>query len=353
MDQRSPSEQDQLADLARETRAWSVEDEGLPPPRLAASLVGPNASTPREMLGAKPRERTREKPPEKSPPSLPRHLSGGTSLSGHLSGEREPGDLGRVAPDGEADRTAARAVRLGIPPPKTGPGPCVLPGHDHQDAHLYFQPGAGWLYWCAPCDHPFSLAQVRAVVAYADLPHGQGRDREDGPWLNVRLPGRVEVSRWLEYLDYEAGLLRPHPVPIHLPPDLSATAKRVANEIELLLGLRSEERWQDQDEFTFARRLCRARTDLSDSRARAGMSELRTRRVVVPIGRAGRATKYRLGTADDLVQAGMGGAGAGAQGAVAASEHAGDSEAELVARVKREFDAEEIPPENPTVSPRP
>ena len=70
---------------------------------------------------------------------------------------------------------------------------------------------------------------------------------------------------------------------------------------------------------------------LGDDRARAGLEELKHRRVIVPIGKAGRANVYRLGTASEV--------------AGEPEAESGDRDEVLVERLKREFDAEEIPSE--------
>jgi len=196
----------------------------------------------------------------------------------------------------------------------------VLPDHDHP-SHLYFD-GRAWKYWCPACDFGFSLAEVRAIFAYADVPLGGGRDATDGPWRKVRRPGSTEVNRWAELLDYECGLLEPRPVGIVLPRDLSSSAMVVAEQIRLLIGLRSEERWtENRSDFTFARRMVRARCHLSDDVAKAAMAELRERKVIVCVGKTGPANVYRLGSRAEVF---------------------GDGS--LFERFKEAFDAEEIDP---------
>ena len=229
-------------------------------------------------LDRKSVEKPPETSPETSPSYLPGHLSGATDISWEMPSASGDTSYG-------VDRTAVRATVLGIPGPKRGPGRCVLPGHAHT-SHLH--PGkVGWLYWCAACDKSFSLAQVRAIIAYQDVPYGDNRDENLAPaWQRIRPPGRVEVSRWAELLDFEAGLLIPREVDLQLPLDLSPTARHVAAAIRLLLGLRSE-RWTDRDKFTFSRRMCRARCGLSDGRARAALTELRERGVLSRSGGLG------------------------------------------------------------------
>lgn len=260
----------------------------------ADSSVAPSTAGPaycddcwqEHQSGNPPLEKSREKSPERSPSSVPRHLSGYRDIS--RGGSKNGFDV---------DLTAVRAGALGIPGPKQGSGSCVLPGHAHP-AHLY-PDGGMWTYWCATCDHGFSLAEVRAIKGYENVPYGDARDKPRDPaWERIRPPGKVEVSRWAELLDYEAGLLQPEDVDLWVPPDLSPTATVVASDIRLLLALRSE-KWKDRSKFTYSRRMCRARCRLSDSRARAAFFELRERGVIVSTGKAGRALVYRLGKASE------------------------------------------------------
>ncbi|UJA21493.1 hypothetical protein HJD18_15575 [Thermoleophilia bacterium SCSIO 60948] len=198
------------------------------------------------------------------------------------------------------DATALRAMALGVRPPKQGAGPCVLPGHavhPHASWLIYL---AHWELWCPWADRSFSLAAVRAALAYdsAAAPHERASDHS--AFERLWLPGGVEISRWAEFLDWEIGLLEPSDGAfLHVPGDLSLTARRVAESIELLLRLRSTERWRDRDQFTFARRFCRAVTGLAEDRARAGVDELRTIGVIVAVDRQGKAIVYRPGPRTD------------------------------------------------------
>jgi hypothetical protein len=148
---------------------------------------------------------------------------------------------------------------------------------------------------------------VRAILAYRDVAYADS-EREatlKGRWLKIRPPrdGSPEISRWHELLLYEAGLLKPRPVSMYLPEDLSPWAMRVGNAIHLMLGLRWEG-WRG-DRFTWARRMSRARTGLTDSQARAGIEELESRRAIVRAGRSrgayGGAIEYRLGLLIDIL----------------------------------------------------
>jgi hypothetical protein len=230
-------------------------------------------------------EKPRERPIEKSS-SVPRHLSG----------EQPPGDRFHPAkPRAGAERTAVgvdkvavRAAALGIPGPHEEGDTCVFRGHEHP-AHLFYD-GSHWSYWCPARDERLSLADVRAIDAYASVPGNRDRPEE------IPRPGRVEVSRWAERLDHEAGLVERGSLRLVLPDDLSATAKQVAGNLELLLALRGIE-WRDRDRFTFARRFCAAWCGLSEDRARAGIEELRQRRLIIRDGKARRGTLcYRLGS---------------------------------------------------------
>lgn len=256
-------------------------------------------------------------------PSSPSHLSGNDDIS---LGKPPPAQTFKAA----VDRTTARAGQLGIQLPLGRRGPCVLPEHGPgHTGHMVPIDKGLWSYFCPACDRSFSLAEVRAIRAYATVPYGDKRDEQlAGAWRSIRLPGRTEVSRWAERLDWEAGLLEERPVPIVIPDDLSPAAQKALEGVRLLLALRSQTAWIDET-FTFARRFCRAWCGLTDSEARAGVEELRARRVLVRTGAARRgAITYRLGRRDEVDH----------DDAAAATENA------LVDAIKEAFDAQELPP---------
>jgi hypothetical protein len=171
----------------------------------------------------------------------------------------------------------------------------VLP--DHRDEALVGFGKRGAEYLCPSLGSPLGLAQVRAAQAYASVPYYKAVDESSDPaWRRVRPPrSPVELARWLELLDFEAGLLEPRPVALLMPADLSPRARAVADGIRLLLGLRDESIWYTST-FTFGRRFCCARCGLSGEDARRAIEELRNRKVIVAMKKAhGGALEYRLG----------------------------------------------------------
>lgn len=267
---------------------------------------------------------SREMPIEMgSLPSPPSHLSGNDDIS--LGGGSTPRFVAGV------DKTTVRARQLGIQLPLGRRGPCVLPTHgpDHTSGMVPIGKGL-WNYRCPACERSFSLAEIRAILAYATVPYGDDRDGQVvGAWCSVRPPGDTEVSRWAERLDFEAGLLTERAVPIVIPEGLSPAAHSVAGGVRLLLALRDTTVWKDET-FTFARRFCRAWCGLADSEARAGVEELRSRRVLVRTGVAKRrAITYRLGREHEV-------------------DHGDDvalRENAFVDAIKEAFDAEGLPPD--------
>jgi hypothetical protein len=243
------------------------------PPELALSTSNSDSSEiPQEMSGP--------------PPLDERHLWGESDIS------REPaGKQGVRAAD---DWTARRAAALGIPPPGKS-GPCVIPGHDHRAA-LVPDGNKHWNYLC-PEAGAFGLAEVRAILGWASA---RRDDRADAR-RDIRRPGKVELSRWAELLDFEAGLAEPREeIPVTFPPDLSPSARAAASALSLFLRLRDSTIWGEQD-FTFSRTFCRARTGLSEGQAKQAIQELVARRVIVRTGIAkGRAYQYRCGHRDEV-----------------------------------------------------
>ena len=235
-----------------------------------------------------------EMPPEMSPlASSPRHLSGDDDIS-----LVKPSRDARAVGAHGTDKTAARARQLGIYARLGRRGPCILPGHDDHSARTVPDGKGRWNYFCPACDRSFSLGEVRAIIAYEFDPYDDDRDvPTSDAWRSIRPPGRIEMLRWADLLDYEAGLRRVRPTPIVVPSDLTPAARKVAEGVRLLLGLRPEE-WDGT--FTFSRRFCRAWCGLSDAAARSGVTDLRHRGVIIPVGRAGRAITYRLGRGNEV-----------------------------------------------------
>lgn len=225
------------------------------------------------------------------------------------------------------EKTSLRAGVVGIPPLGEPFRACVIPGHGDHPAGLIHD-GRGPVYFCEVCDHAFSLPELLAVQAYAGIPFGDKRDErcQQPGWEDVHLPGfKVEVLRWSERLDHLAGLRTPRVVRIFAPPCLSASAECLAEATRLLLGLRHETKWKD-DEFTLTLRFSRAVTGFSDYKAKFARIELVNRWVIVPTGKAGQANTYRLGTEEEVL----------------ARMTPSEQEDWLVARIEDEFDAREV-----------
>lgn len=127
-----------------------------------------------------------------------------------------------------------------------------LPGHESHEARLHPDHHGHWQYRCLRCGRGWSLAEAFAG----------SRDR----WG----VGRVEVSRWGERLDYEAGLREPYLVDLRLPDHTPRSARGVAHGIALMLGLRGD-RWVNRDVFTFARDFAVAYTGLTSEQVKRGM----------------------------------------------------------------------------------
>jgi hypothetical protein len=230
----------------------------------------------------------------------PISVEGGQSISVEVEPPEGAADRAESGED-DVDRSARCAESLGIATPLGMLGPCVLPRHGRHEA-LTVNDGHGhWELDCPTLEKRLSLAQVRAAMAYANVPYNDsGAERKlTGARRNIRPPsGRSpEISRWWERLHHEAGLLDPHPVPLEVPADLPNNARIVGEGIYLLLGLRRE-RWITAD-FTWSRRFAQAWTGLTETQARAGLSELLRRHIVVRTGSArgarGRPHVYRLG----------------------------------------------------------
>jgi hypothetical protein len=157
------------------------------------------------------------------------------------------------------DRTAARARELGIEVADgglygLGSFACVLPRCKRRAVLIPRPPY--WLYACECLSKPVDLASIRAYRGYGK-----------------RLPGLkgVELARWRERLDYEAGLTRCRLAPIELPEQASAIAHRMADGCRLLVGLR-DDRW-NTEEFTLARNFSKAWCALTDAEAQAARAE--------------------------------------------------------------------------------
>lgn len=104
-------------------------------------------------------------------------------------------------------------------------------------------------------------------------------------------------------------------------------------EIGLFLSLRNDAKWHDE-EFTAAVRFCRALTGQSEHAAKFARGELEAYRVIVPTGKAGRAKKYRLGSADEVAEAERKILRAHETATVDAVAHAFDAEETIVERTR-------------------
>ena len=115
-------------------------------------------------------------------------------------------------------RNEARARVLRLPSVPDIDFACVLPGHGHA-ARLVATERGLWWYQCAEHGR-LSLAQVRAAIAIGRV---------------APLSGTL-ASRWLERLDYEAGLRGPRPVSITVAANWTEATAKVACGIALFLG---------------------------------------------------------------------------------------------------------------------
>jgi hypothetical protein len=164
----------------------------------------------------------------------------------------------------EIDRTRARAKALGIslePDSMDEAFTCPLPGHDHDhEACLVWKPGGTyWVVRCGESRKTYGLVEIRAAVAY-------------GAPRRLSAP---EASRWLDRLDYEAGLLEPVPVPIAVVVPESQAAREIAGGIQLYLGLRAARGgFPPTEPYTFARRFAMAWCGLTNAQAMHGTGEL-------------------------------------------------------------------------------
>jgi len=158
-------------------------------------------------------------------------------------------------PDGsvDMDHTAARVRALGIDWRLRQRFPCTLPGHRGHEAKLHPTAAGHWRFECFELEERWGLAEVRAFAAYGRVRHGLSP---------------VQIARWRERLDYEAGLLVPRPVSALelLPPDAPDALRRVAAGWALLVGLRDMGRWGDEP-FTFAREFVMAYCEVTDRQA--------------------------------------------------------------------------------------
>ena len=219
---------------------------------------------------------------ETSEPSGRRSTLTDRRLSGSADGSLDRGN--GSAPDA-LDRTAARARALGI---KVESGAltksfgCILNGHTHR-ARLHPVEGF-WHYRCPELPRHLELAELRALIDYRRL----------FP-LSV-----IERARWLELLDYDAGISPRGPAAIPLPPDSTEATLRVGHAWRLHVGLRDAAIWPANEPYVFARLFVMARAHVSTSEARRAVQALERFGAMVRVGVNGRAILWRPGTADDV-----------------------------------------------------
>jgi len=162
---------------------------------------------------------------------------------------------------------------------------CVLPGHGpdrHYSAALHRGPDGIWRY--RDFHHhadpgTLTLAEVRA-------------SREAGRVLQLAAPSQ---SRWYRRLFYEAGVLSAHPVPLELPPGLSAPARRLADGFALLIALRE---LRDGGPAPYTRAFAGPWCGIGERQAGEGIVELLRAGVLVKSDQHGRMNLYLLASAE-------------------------------------------------------
>ncbi len=218
----------------------------------------------------------------RTPTGLPTGPSGLTTATSHTYSLTSPrqscGDQPRDSPVGiERDETAARSRALGITAPLMDEFACILPGHSDTARLRWSNTGRFWQYVC-PAGVQHGLAEIRAFVSYGE----------------VRQLKKVEIVRWRERLDYEAGLRMPRLVDVDLPDHCSDTTRKVAEGIRLLLALRSDTRpgesW-DGKPFVFAREFAMAWCSLTSDQAREGVRALKRAGVIELVSEQSRPGK--------------------------------------------------------------
>jgi hypothetical protein len=172
------------------------------------------------------------------------------------------------------DETEARFDALGISakPNKPKPCPCVL--HADHDAVVFYDPRGFWAYRCDRLGRAIGLAEVRAHIAF----NADAR------------PTPVQLVRWGERLDYEAGLLDLLPLDVRLPMPTPKCAAILSDYMQLLVGLRRG-RGEDfllDEPFVFTGRFAEAYSSLSADQIREGKAWLRDSDVIYRVDEAER-----------------------------------------------------------------
>lgn len=256
----------------------------------------------------------------------------------------------RLSPVAHLSATAARCRALGVSATPLGTFRCVLAGHDH-DARVHPTAAGWWGYTCSTGEGPYGLAEVYAFQRYGD----------------IRPVSATEALRWLERLDYDAGLLDREPVHLLVPRDAPRAARRVADGIGLLIGLRAplrttpdgQEGWAQADPFPLARAFAAAWCGVSEKVARTGIAQLEALGLIERVGLVERAAPGRRAILWRLPQ---GGDGHGADGGdpppppeeppAATGDGGPPDEDALISALIVAFDAEEVP-EKPAEASRP
>jgi hypothetical protein len=208
---------------------------------------------------------------KEGPPSVTSRLSevSSVSMAGRdvsMAGPREANATVDVA---DGDVTAARARALGIDVPLGDPFNFRLFGR-WERATLHPTERGHWIYRSDSGE--FGLGELRGLLAY-----GAPRRISD-----------LEQARWMERLDWRAGVIDRSPLVLPVPDGTSSEGRRLAIGISLLLGLRDPGRWPLDEPFTYARRFRMAYCGVSNGVSRRGMEDLERGGVVVLAGRAGR-----------------------------------------------------------------
>jgi hypothetical protein len=178
----------------------------------------------------------------------------------------------RGAASEDPDLTTARALALGIRAPLGESFRFRLFGRVER-AELHPTRAGFWVYRSKSGE--YGLGELRGLIAY-------GR------------PGKLtglEQSRWMERLDYEAGLREPREVVLAIPQDASRAAKIVAEGIALFLGLRDATHWPLHEPFTFARDFNMAWCQVSSDVAKRGIREVHALGLIEQLGKSGKGPK--------------------------------------------------------------
>ncbi len=225
------------------------------------------------------------------------HQGSTTGKHGITKSNGDAQGRGHYFTSGVADKTAARWASVGVEKIPNRPFPCVLDGHDH-DAFIHPAKGGHWLYSCSELDRELTVAGVRAMIAYGD-------DR--------RLSAQ-ELSRWLERVDWEAGLRHQIPLDLRLPGNCPRSARDLAESMALFVGLRDLDHFRLSDPFVWATHATTeagrrqvgfgpAYATRSIDQILEGRKWLEGNSVLRRAGKCGRAIEWKLAAQDTLTAA--------------------------------------------------